>query len=189
LKLYRVSEELALEREELAETLAALTVEVRTGRGGGSGVLSAQHGVVITCSHVLGGEGASVVLDGGREMSARVAARDNHADLALLAIAPAAGPPLELRREPLRVGELLFAMGNPFGERGVLTSGVVLALPGDGLVHADLRVAPGNSGGPLVDARGRLVGVVSMYRGGAAGAVPVSRIETLAAGLRLDSAA
>ena len=76
--------------------LAGLTVEVRTGRGGGAGVFWAERGMVITCSHVLGGDMADVALYGGREAAARVVARDNHADLALMAVGRAAGPPLEL---------------------------------------------------------------------------------------------
>ena len=180
---------IAKDRAALARSLAALTVEVQSERGGGSGVLWAEQGLVITCSHVLGGSEALVDLPAGRQARGTVVARDDRADLALLRVGHVEGPPLTFRHGPLRAGELLFAMGNPFGERGVLTSGVVLAQPGDGFLHADLRVAPGNSGGPLIDARGRLVGVVSMYRGGAAAAVPVHRIDALVEERRRESAA
>jgi serine protease Do len=138
---------------------------------------------VVTCSHVVGEDAVEVLLPGReRGFPGRLLRRDGDADLALLGLEEAlGGGDVEVRRDGVRAGELLFAMGNPWGEADVLTSGICLAdARPDGLVHADLRVAPGNSGGPLVDARGRLVGVISMYRGGAAVAVPAARVEALA---------
>jgi serine protease Do len=172
------------EREELARRLEAMTVLLRSPRGHGSGVRWLAGRRVITCSHVVGDDGVEVLLPGReRGYPGRLLRRDGDADLALLGLEDAVeGGDLDVRRDGVRAGELLFAMGNPWGEPDVLTSGICLvdARP-DGLVHADLRVAPGNSGGPLVDAKGRLVGVISMYRGGAAVAIPASRAEALLA--------
>src|SRR6185295_6562166 len=75
----------------------------------------------------------------------------------------------------LRVGELVMAVGNPLGFVGALTTGVVHALTRR-WVHADVRLAPGNSGGPLADARGRVIGINTMIAGGLALAVPSNSV-------------
>src|SRR5258706_12605695 len=73
----------------------------------------------------------------------------------------------------LRVGELVIAVGNPMGFIGALTTGVVHALPNrKRWVAADVRLAPGNSGGPLADAQGCVIGINTMIAGGLALAVP-----------------
>jgi serine protease Do len=71
----------------------------------------------------------------------------------------------------LRVGELVLAVGHPFGLARALSAGLVHAVDGR-VIQADLRLAPGNSGGPLADARGRVVGLNAMIVGGLAVAVP-----------------
>jgi serine protease Do len=73
------------------------------------------------------------------------------------------------------VGELVMAVGNPLGFVGALTTGVVHALTRR-WVHADVRLAPGNSGGPLADARGRVIGINTMIAGGLALAVPSNSV-------------
>src|SRR5207247_6092649 len=84
--------------------------------------------------------------------------------------------------DALRVGELVLAVGNPLGLNGALTTGVVHAVGsadserGHGWVRADVRLAPGNSGGPLADARGRVIGINSMIAGGLALAVPSNAV-------------
>ena len=83
----------------------------------------------------------------------------------------------------IRPGELVFAVGNPLGIAGALTTGIIQAHgPADGRhsphwVQADVRIAPGNSGGPLADARGRVIGINSMIAGGLALAVPSNAVE------------
>jgi serine protease Do len=158
------------------------TVDVRAPRGRGAGVLWSDGRHVVTCSHVAADNEIEITLP-GREapIASRLVRRRAESDLALLELAePVARPPVEPRLEPLRPGEVLFAVGNPWGEHGALTAGVAFAAPTPGgWVVADLRVAPGNSGGPLVDSRGRLVGVVSLWSGGAAVAVPVSEVMVL----------
>jgi serine protease Do len=85
--------------------------------------------------------------------------------------------------DALRVGELVFAVGNPLGVSGALTAGIVhtmgLTEMADGRpwVQADIRLAPGNSGGPLADAQGRVIGINSMIVGGLALAVPSRVVE------------
>jgi len=173
---------------DLPGHLASLTVEISGSRGQGSGIRWPVRGVIATCSHVVHDRVITVRFHDGSEHRARLLVDDPGSDVAVLLVDDEVETPsLELRRDPVRPGELLFAMGNPWGEARVLTSGVAIAGgAGDEPLVADLRVRPGNSGGPLADARGRIAGIVSMYRGGAAVAVPIARVERLVA--RLDGA-
>ncbi len=154
-------------------------VSVRSRNGGGSGTVWSGDGLVVTNHHVVPGERATVELHDGREFVASVLSRDPEHDLAMLKVPVDGLVALERRMQALRPGELVFAMGNPWGERAVLTGGVVFASTGS-VVRADVRLAPGNSGGPLIDAAGRLAGINSMIVGGIAVAIPTEVIETFA---------
>jgi serine protease Do len=175
---------LAVERdlEALAETLRASTVAVRLGRGGaGSGVIWASDGAIVTNAHVASRAQAEIVLNDGRRFVGRVERRDERRDLALLRI-DADGLPAALTRDPagLRVGEVLVAVGHPLGIPNALTMGIAHAAVTEGarrFVQADLMLAPGNSGGPLADVHGRVVGINSMVVGGLALAVPSSDVD------------
>jgi serine protease Do len=174
--------------EALAERLRASTVAVRLGRdGAGSGVIWASDGAIVTNAHVASRPHAEVVLSDGRRFDARVERRDPRRDLALLRI-DATGLPAAATRHPgeLRTGELLVAVGHPLGIPNALTMGIVHAPVGDRpgrFVQADLRLAPGNSGGPLADAQGRVVGINSMVVGGLALAVPSDDVQRFAGGV------
>ncbi|HEY7295788.1 MAG TPA: trypsin-like peptidase domain-containing protein [Dehalococcoidia bacterium] len=171
-----LSDELA----NLAERVRASVVEVRTANhGGGAGTIWHADGTILTNHHVAPRDRAEVRLADGRELSAAVVARDPENDLAALKIS-AVGLPAVERREAatLRPGELVLAIGHPFGVRHAVSVGVVSAAPvaGNGerreLIRADVLLGPGNSGGPLIDARGRVVGLNAMVMGGLALAVP-----------------
>jgi serine protease Do len=173
---------------DVAEKLRRSTVQVLSedhARGGiGSGIIWEADGTVITNAHVARGEHVRVELWDGRSMLGAVAARDTYADLAKLKLR-ATNLPAVPRRESssLRAGELVVAVGNPLGFIGALATGVVHgAGPIRGLgrrtwVHAAIRLAPGNSGGPLADAAGRVIGVNTMVvAGGLALAIPSERV-------------
>jgi serine protease Do len=168
--------------ERLAETLRASTVAVRLrGDGAGSGVIWSADGAIVTNAHVASRAEAEVVLSDGRRFAARVERRDAARDLALLRI-DASGLPTAAVRDPseLRVGEVLVAVGHPLGIPNALTMGIAHAAVSEGsrrFVQADLRLAPGNSGGPLADVRGRVVGINSMVVGGLALAVPADDVQ------------
>jgi len=153
----------------LAALLRASTVAVRgrRGSGAGSGVIWSSDGTIVTNAHVLRERGVDVELADGRVFPAHIEARDVERDLAKLRI-EATGLPAATIRDPkdLRVGELLVAMGNPHGIQGALTLGIAHATRGSRFVTADIRLAPGNSGGPLADVQGRVVGVNSMVANG-----------------------
>src|SRR6202163_2388695 len=168
---------------EIAEQLRRLTVLVGAGRGNGSGIIWSRDGVVVTNAHVARGSQVSVQLWDGREFDASVTSRDAHRDLAALRVKvndlPAA---TAADSSQVRAGELAIAIGNPFGFVGALTTGVIHAVgPIRGLgpqawVQANVRLAPGNSGGPLADAHGRVVGINTMVAGRLALAIPSNAV-------------
>lgn len=172
---------------EITEQLRRSTVHISSGRaqrGSGSGVIWNPDGLIVTNAHVVQTDQSQVQLWDGREYEGTVTARDARRDLASLRIS-ASGLPAASAGDSnaLRPGELVVAIGNPLGFIGALTTGVVHALgPLRGLgkqpwVQASVRLAPGNSGGPLADAKGRVVGLNTMIvAGGLALAVPSSAV-------------
>ena len=165
---------------EIAEHLRRSTVLIRPGRrGSGSGVIWSGDGTIVTNAHVAHDSNAHVQLWDGREFVGTVTARDPRRDLVSLRInasdLPAATP---ANSAQLRPGELAIAIGNPMGFLGALTTGVIHAIgPLRGLgsqiwVQASVRLAPGNSGGPLADAGGRVIGINTMVAGRLALAIP-----------------
>jgi serine protease Do len=169
---------------EIAEQLRRSTVLIQSGgRGAGSGVIWSSDGVVVTNAHVVNGGRVNVTLWDGREFDAVISARDPRRDLAQLRI-----DAVDLRvaraadSSQLRPGELVIAIGNPMGFVGALATGVIHAVgPLQGLgrqswVQADVRLAPGNSGGPLADAQGRVVGINTMVAGRLALAIPSNSV-------------
>ena len=177
--------------ESLAARLRSILVSVRSRAGGGSGTAWGRDGLIITNHHVVPGEHADVRLAGGAVFRAAVVRRSPDADLAALKVEAKLESFADSRTSRLRSGEIVVAMGNPWAEEGVLTHGVVLgrgpatlenALPIADAIHADIRLAPGNSGGPLADAAGRVVGINSMVAGGMGIAVPSATVERFLAG-------
>jgi serine protease Do len=167
---------------EIGERLRRSTVQVfphGRGKGGGSGVVWNADGLIVTNAHVARSSEPEVELWDGRRFPARVAARDPRRDLATLRIA-ATG--LETASpgdsDSLRPGELVIAIGNPLGFAGALSTGVIHSigkLPGMGGQHwirAAVQLAPGNSGGPLANAQGQLVGINTAIVNGLGVAVP-----------------
>lgn len=165
---------------EVAEKLRRSTVHVSAGRRGrGSGIIVKPEGVIVTNAHVAAFSPIEVQLWDGTRERADLLSRDAGRDLAILRVSRSGLPAATLAdSDRLRVGELVIAIGNPFGFIGALTTGVVHAIgrvPGLGpmrWVQADVRLAPGNSGGPLADAQGRIIGINTMIAGGVGLAVP-----------------
>jgi S1-C subfamily serine protease len=175
---------------DLADLVAAAApsvVGIEHRRGQGSGVVLAQDGFVLTNAHVAAGEGRlRVRLPGARVVAGELVGADARTDLAVVRAAATDLPPLPLAARRLRVGEVVVAIGNPLGFERSVSLGVVSALhrnlgplpgpgprgeggPGmaargdvlEGLVQTDAAVNPGNSGGPLLDAHGAVVGVTT----------------------------
>ncbi len=146
--------------------------EAERARGGaGSGVVITPDGYLLTNEHVVEKVSrARVTFVDGRSVPAVVAGRDPATDLAVLRAQAGALPYAQLAQaRPLRAGQLVIAVGNPFGFESTVSAGVVSALGRslrsrhgrliEGVVQHSAALNPGNSGGPLVDARGRVVGI------------------------------
>ena len=147
------------------------------GRGGGTGVIWNTDGRIITNAHVVANEQAKihVHLTDGRTLEAKVLHRDPRLDLAMLKINGDNLKALPIGDSSrLRIGEWVFAIGHPWGQRWALTAGIVSSLSSvkvaDDLttryIKSDVGLAPGNSGGPLLDAEGKVVGINAMIFGG-----------------------
>jgi serine protease Do len=165
---------------EVAEALRRTTVQVGGGgRGYGSGVILSADGLIVTNAHVVRSSHSQVQLWDGRTLEAVVTSRDLTRDLAAL-LASASGLPTATLADSskARVGELVLAVGNPLGFVGALSTGIIHAagsVRGLGMsswLQADVQLAPGNSGGPLADAQGRVLGINTMVAGGLALAIP-----------------
>ncbi len=180
---------------EIAENLRRSTVLVHAGpRGNGSGVIWSSDGVIVTNAHVARRANLRVQLWDARELDAKLVSSDPVRDIAALRVnaknLPAATPADSSRVRP---GELAIAIGNPLGFVGALTTGVVHAvgpLPGLGpqsWVQAGVRLAPGNSGGPLADAAGRVIGINTMVAGRLALAIPSNAVADFLSGARSNN--
>src|SRR5947199_4679065 len=142
------------------------------GSGLGSGFIFASDGQILTNAHVIErAHRIRVTLADGRKFDAGLVGSDPDVDVAVLRIGTDHLPVAELGRVPLRVGQLVIAVGNPYGLNWTVTAGVVSALgrdldvPGSrkmtNLIQTDTSINPGNSGGPLVDSFGRVVGITT----------------------------
>jgi S1-C subfamily serine protease len=179
----------------LAPAVANLRVtrRVRGGRvaaGGGSAVVIAPDGFLLTSAHVVaGGGGGSASFVDGRDLGFEVIGADPLSDLAVLrAEARDLAPALLGDAEDLRVGQLVVAIGNPYGYAGSVTAGVVSALGRslpvrgrnggrvvENVIQTDAALNPGNSGGALADGTGRVVGINTAVAGIGLGlAVPIN---------------
>jgi serine protease Do len=175
---------------EIAESLRRSTVLVHAGgRGNGSGVIWSSDGVIVTNAHVAQKRQLRVQLWDSRELDATVIASDPVRDIASLRVRATNLPAAAIGNSSrVRPGELAIAIGNPLGFVGALTTGVIHAVgPVPGLgpqkwVQAGVRLAPGNSGGPLADAAGRVIGINTMVAWKLALAIPSDAVVEFLAG-------
>jgi serine protease Do len=160
--------------EALLERVRPLLAVVQVGRRGtGAGLLIGE-GRVLTNYHVVArGRAPTVGLSDGAAYQARVLARDPDVDLALLGIPSNGHTAAVFASQAPRPGQMVFAFGHPWGQREVLTGGVLSAVTSARtrrgeipVLRSDVRLAPGNSGGPLLNAAGEVLGLNAMIFGG-----------------------
>ncbi|HTO95586.1 MAG TPA: trypsin-like peptidase domain-containing protein [Myxococcales bacterium] len=172
----------------VVEKVGPAVARISLPRGGGSGVLFTPDGYLLTNAHVVGkSRQVSVSLPDGSTREGNVVGADPATDLAVAHIEGNHFPTAELGESgKLRVGQLVIAIGNPLGFSFTVSAGVLSALGRtlraqdgrliDSVLQTDVALNPGNSGGPLVDSRGRVVGINTAMILGAQGlsfAVPV----------------
>jgi len=168
---------------EIAEKLRRATVYVSGRRGHGSGFIVKPEGVVVTNAHVAAFSPILVGLWDGSRVQADLVRRDVERDIAILRLSKSGLPSATLAdSDRVRVGELVIAIGNPLGFIGALTTGIVHSVgrvPGLGpmkWIQSDVRLAPGNSGGPLANAQGHVLGVNTMVASGIGLALPSNTV-------------
>jgi len=172
----------------LVTELRRAVVEVRSPAGGGAGIIWGGAGLVVTNAHCVRENGSIALQVNGETYAAETVAYARDHDLALIHSPSVSGPLFELRdADTLKPGELVFAYGHPLGVSHSLAMGALHGVVRDKrtgdprFIAADIRLAPGNSGGPLVDAEGKLIGVNTMIVGGLGVAIPASVIHAFVA--------
>ena len=160
---------------DIVQEVEPSVVAVLTEAGQGSGVIWDEGGIVVTNNHVVeGASGIEVAFATGERVTADVRATDPRTDLAVLEVDREGLPAAQFADALPRVGELAVALGNPLGFENSVTAGIVSglhrAIPSGGrtpalidLVQTDAAISPGNSGGALVDADGRVIGINVAY--------------------------
>jgi serine protease Do len=172
--------------QQMADTVRRVLrslVQVQNGRwGAGAGIIWKSDGVILTNSHVVGRGQVKVTLSDGSQHRASLIERSPDLDLALIRVDAGGLPPaLIADSRQLRVGQIALVVGHPWGQVGFVTAGIISAL---GMaetrggkevpyIRLDAALAPGNSGGPLVNAAGGVIGINTMIIGGDQGvAIP-----------------
>lgn len=181
----------------LVQQITPSLVLIHNGRrGAGTGIIWQPQGVIVTNHHVAPHGPVTVVLEGGDEYTGQILIQDPEIDLAVLQIDARDLPAAPIGDSTrLRVGELVLAVGNPWGQRNVATLGVVSGV-GEArtrgqrgrvpVIQSDAQLAPGNSGGPLINMDGAVVGINTLVIGGDRGvAIPSGEAEALVAGVRV----
>ncbi len=164
-------------------------VQIRDGRGGhGAGTIWHSDGLILTNAHVVRRGPVEIVLDDGRVLTASVIARDDERDLAALSVEGHDLPTIKPGdSRTLHAGQWVMAVGHPWGVTNAVTGGIVIGVNQtmpelkvytQDWVVADLHLRPGNSGGPMIDVAGQLIGVNTLMTGPGVGvAVAVESVK------------
>jgi serine protease Do len=182
---------------DIVERVSPSVVSITNSKGLGSGFVIDSDGYVVTNNHVMSGlNEAEIRFSDGTKYKGRLIGRDEATDIALLKIdAPKSFPSLRFYDDQrMRVGDLVLAVGNPFGLNGTVTAGILSARGRDEIgsgqytdyLQLDAAINPGNSGGPTFDVNGRVIGMNTMGRPGSGigFAIPSSTIKRVVEDLK-----
>ena len=176
--------------QAVAESASPSVVSVSSDGRNGTGIVWDDQGHIVTAYHVVHGlEEVEVGSDSGETFTAKVLGRDKGSDLALLKIEAKLPPIAKGDSESLRVGQFVLALANPYATKASATSGIITSVKrsiggwwGVGVEDAvvtDARVNPGYSGGPLVDASGKMVALNIAYMSSRGIAVPIRKVSAV----------
>jgi len=182
-----LSDNLSESIADIVQRVGQSLVVLHNGRKGiGAGIIWGEDGLILTNFHVIDHRrDLQVGLENGDHYPARLISKEPEIDLALLQITAQGLKKAAISVRDLRVGQLVFAVGHPWGQRRAVTAGLVSSLGTAetggrrgqvDVIRSDARLAPGNSGGPLVDAAGAVVGINTMIVGGDQGIALPSHI-------------
>ncbi len=149
-------------------------VKIISPIGDGTGFIINSQGYILTCAHVLDGEQVEIVATDGERNSARIVAKDENSDLALLHLDLLKGPPLTFA-DPATIseGQTVFALGHPLGFDFTVSRGIISNIGrmrnGISLIQTDVSLNPGSSGGPIINETGQVIGVANLIVAGGQG--------------------
>lgn len=175
---------------ELVRKLAPSIVNISTTMTRGTGVVLNPDGYIVTCHHVLGRSASVKAGSGGKTFEARTVGADPYSDLALLKTEQKDLEPIETgNSDKLSPGQFVLALANPFNKQPTVTTGIVTnigaSLRGwrgtamENVIATDAKLNPGFSGGPLVDASGKMIGVNTAYVWSRGIAIPINKVKTV----------
>ncbi len=180
-----ILQQLSHEMVDVVSAARRSLVQISNGREGqGAGTIWHPDGLIVTNAHVVRKKSLKVTLPDGRMFPAKILAHSLELDIAALSVEATSLPTIEIGdSRSLQPGEWVLAVGHPFGVTGAATAGIVIGMSANlpeqpdrkrEWIAVNLRLRPGNSGGPLVNTRGQLIGVNTIMTGPeAGGAVPV----------------
>ncbi len=182
---------------ELAERTAPSVVHIGSGGNSGTGIVWDREGHVVTASHVVGdARSVDLRLSDGRNLEAEVRGKDRYTDIALLKTPQSAGVPIAREQGSAKVGQFALALADVFGNGVSVTSGIVTSsgrsvrgwfgAAVEGAIITDAKLNPGYSGGPLIDATGKLLGMNIAQFAGRGVAVPEATLEEVVGSLAKD---
>ena len=168
-------------------------VSVKAEMSHGTGVVLTKDGYIVTCNHVVGGCGAVKIGQGEKTFHAKIMGTDPYSDLALLKAEKGEFTPIEIGdSEKLNVGQYVVALANPFNRsQPTATSGMVTSVNStirgwrgatqmENIIATDAQLNPGFSGGPLVDAEGKIIGINTAYVWQRGIAIPINKVKIVA---------
>ena len=157
------------------------------GRGNGAGTIVHGDGLIVTNAHVVQRRRPRITLANGRKLTGSLLASDERLDLAAVSVEAENLPVIPLANgKGVKTGQMVIALGHPWGVQGASTAGMVIALgkpldrlPYEGpLIQVGCHLRPGHSGGPMIDDQGRLVGINTMIAGPQVGlAIPIQTVK------------